>query len=85
MKKIKILIMLFTVSCFITSCGTNIFESFVDETEETDLSTLLDEAETEEDYNNIITEAETIINSASSSDTEREQLIKRNQKLLSEK
>tara|TARA_B100001989_G_C24507903_1_gene448721 strand:- start:522 stop:1379 length:858 start_codon:yes stop_codon:yes gene_type:complete len=55
----------------VTSCGTNIFEGFVEENDDINLSDALDEATSVEDYNEIIEDADSIINSDAASDTDK--------------
>ena len=69
MKNIINLLILFNI-IFLLSCGSNIFENFNKDNEE-DLSELVDNASTVEDYNNIIDQANEVIDSTASNDNEK--------------
>jgi len=59
------------LSLIVTSCGSNLFEN-ADNTKVTDLDQLLNNASSESDFSNIIALADQIIDSSSSTDTEKQ-------------
>ena len=69
--KLNQIIILFLCLSFISSCGTNIFEGLEDNEATTDLTVQLEEAESVEDFNNIIDDADEIIDSETSSDDDK--------------
>jgi hypothetical protein len=59
------------LSLIVTSCGSNLFEN-ADNTKVTDLDQLLNNASSESDFSNIIALADQIIDSSSSTDSEKQ-------------
>lgn len=72
MKKYLSVLLLGVILLMSSGCGKNIFSTFVDEEDQSSLSAKLDNASSASDYQEIIEDSESIINSGSASNEEKQ-------------
>ena len=71
-KILKIIVPLM-LSVSMASCGSNIFDSFVEEENNESLTAKIENAESRSDYEDIISDTDTIITASASSNSEKQE------------